>query len=188
MFIDPHVSGSIKCNNLLNICVNCINKLKVIKFYCWLGKQKGLFSAQCRCRSPNSNPTIHSVVWEGKVANHGVSFDTQQAMGYIAKLWAENSKEDKNLITESNKINKLKLLEVNNKFVIRICEKTESIRSKTLAILLLRQNIESNPGPENDTKSNVVVRTYNCNGLGNINKFRRLLIKLKPEVQHGGIA
>ena len=53
--------------------------------------------------------------------------------------------------------------------------------------MLLRQNVESNPGPENNIKSNVVIRTYNCNGLGNINKFRRLLIKLKPEVQHGGI-
>ena len=53
--------------------------------------------------------------------------------------------------------------------------------------MLLRQNVESNPGPENGIKSNVVVRTYNCNGLGNVNKFRRLLIKLKPEVQHGDI-
>ena len=50
------------------------------------------------------------------------------------------------------------------------------------------QNVESNPGPENDIKPNVIIRTYNCNGLGNTNKFRRLLIKLKPEVQHGGIA
>ena len=83
-----------------------MNKFTVTKFYCLLGKQKGLFSARCCCRSPKSNPTIHSVVWKGMVANHGVSLDTQQAMGYIAKLWAENPKEDKNLITESDKINR----------------------------------------------------------------------------------
>ena len=122
VYINPHVNCSKECNNLLNIYVNGINKFTVTKLYCWLGKQKGLFSVQWCC-SPNFNPTMHSVVWEGMVANHGVSFDTQQAMGYIAKIWAENPKEDKNLITESNKIITLKFFEVNNKFVIRICEK-----------------------------------------------------------------
>ena len=33
-------------------------------------------------------------------------YNIQQAMGYIAKVWAENPKEDKNLITVIDKINK----------------------------------------------------------------------------------
>ena len=54
---------------------------------------------------------------------------------------------------------------------IELYEKTKSIRAKTIANMLLRQNVESNPGPENDIKPNVVIRTYNCNGLGNIKKI-----------------
>ena len=93
--INPAERCPIKRNNILNIdvnCINCINWKNIVivnKFYCWLGKQKGLFSAQCCCRSPKSNPTMHSVVWEGMVANHGVSFEPQQAMGYIAKVQAQ---------------------------------------------------------------------------------------------------
>jgi exonuclease III len=125
------------------------------------------------------------------VANHGVLQSIQQAMGYIAKARAENPKEDKNLITESNKITSIESLEEKfEKFVnvIGICEKTKSIRARIIALLLLRQNVESNPGPDKSIKPNVSVRTYNCNGLGNVSKFRRLLIKLRLEVQRGGIA
>ena len=34
----------------------------------------------------------------------------------------------------------------------------------------------------------VLVGSYNCNGLSELTKFRRLLIKLRKEVEHGGIA
>ena len=56
-------------------------------------------------------------------------------------------------------------------------------------MLLLMHGIEPNPGPEGDksNKPNFTVRTYNCNGLGNIDKFRRVLIKAGKEVQKGGI-
>ena len=90
---------------------------------------------------------------------------------FLYNTRAENLEDDKNLITEINKQNKIKIIKVRNKLVIRICEKTKSIRAKTIANLLLRQNVESNPGPENNTAPNVVIRTYNCNGLGNVNKF-----------------
>ena len=33
----------------------------------------------------------------------------------------------------------------------------------------------------------VVIRTYNTNGLGNLDKLRRLLIKARTEVRKGGI-
>ena len=55
-------------------------------------------------------------------------------------------------------------------------------------MLLLMQNVEANPGPNNEVgKSNMAVRTYNFNGLGNTHKFRRLLTKLREEVKQGGI-
>jgi hypothetical protein len=70
-----------------------------------------------------------------------------------------------------------------------IIGKTSSIRNKTIPTLLLRENIEANPGPSNGkVKPNLTLRTFNCNGLGDINKFRRVLTKLRQEVQSGGIA
>ena len=36
-------------------------------------------------------------------------------------------------------------------------------------------------------KSNMSVRTYNCNGLGVIDKFRRILAKIRGETGSGGI-
>ena len=109
------------------------------------------------------------------VANHGVLHNIQQAVGYIAKVRAENPKEDKNLITESNKLTSIESPEENFEIVIRICEKTESIRARIIALMLLRQNVESNPGPDKSIKPNVSVRTYNCNGLGNVSKFRQII-------------
>ena len=52
-------------------------------------------------------------------------------------------------------------------------------------MLLLRQGIESNPGPVNPInpklKTNLAVRTYNCNGLGNTDKFRRIEISMERD-------
>ena len=55
--------------------------------------------------------------------------------------------------------------------------------------LLLIQNVEKNPGPVDVSlpETNFSVRTYNSNGLGEINKLRSLLIKVKSEVKQGGI-
>ena len=57
------------------------------------------------------------------------------------------------------------------------------MNSRTIKSMLLLQGVESNPGP----KSNLAIRTYNCNGLGNTDKCRRILIKVRKEVDHGGI-
>ena len=40
----------------------------------------------------------------------------------------------------------------------------------TVAALLVRQNIERNPG----SKHNVSIRAFNCNGLGNIEKVVKI--------------
>ena len=55
----------------------------------------------------------------------------------------------------------------------------------TIYIFLITQGIEPNPGPEK--KSNLSIRTFNCNGLGNTNKLRRLLTKVRQKVKLGGI-
>jgi exonuclease III len=63
------------------------------------------------------------------------------------------------------------------------------MKHRNILRILILGGIETNPGPSTNVmpKSNLTVRTYNCNGLGNINKFRRLLIKIRDEVKKGGI-
>ena len=44
----------------------------------------------------------------------------------------------------------------------------------TIEIQLIKQGIETNPGPEvkeRHMKPNLMVRRYSCNGLGDIDKF-----------------
>ena len=41
--------------------------------------------------------------------------------------------------------------------------------------------IESNPGPVG-TKVNLTIRSYNCNGLGELSKLTLLLGKLEPNI------
>ena len=59
----------------------------------------------------------------------------------------------------------------------------DRIRALIIDNLLVQQCIEPNPGP----KINLGIQTCNCNGLGNINKLRRLLIKARNEVSKGGL-
>jgi exonuclease III len=54
--------------------------------------------------------------------------------------------------------------------------------SMTIYLMLLSQNLEANPGP-----GKLAVVTYNCNGLGNRSKLKRLLVKLIPMVNNGTI-
>jgi exonuclease III len=53
-----------------------------------------------------------------------------------------------------------------------------------IAMLLLMQNLESNPGP---TATNLSIVTFNCNGLGDQKKLRKLLTKLLPMVERNCI-
>ena len=66
---------------------------------------------------------------------------------------------------------------------------SEAMKRVLISLLLPRQNIETNPGPQAtfEPKCNLSVRTYNCNGLGDTNKFRRILVNVKKEIGHGGI-
>jgi hypothetical protein len=55
--------------------------------------------------------------------------------------------------------------------------------SITIYLLLLCQGVESNPGPPLSTE----ILTYNCNGLGDQKKLRRLLNKVDRKVKRGAI-
>jgi exonuclease III len=55
--------------------------------------------------------------------------------------------------------------------------------SVTIALLLICAGVELNPGP----RRNMEIITYNCNGLGDKIKLRRLLAKVNKKVQNGAI-
>jgi exonuclease III len=57
----------------------------------------------------------------------------------------------------------------------------------TIYLMLLQQTVERNPGPEM-IASKMSVLTYNTNGLRDKQKLKRLLLKVKPLVENGGIA
>ena len=59
----------------------------------------------------------------------------------------------------------------------------EKILSIMILLLLLCQGVESNPGPPGTLE----FLTYNCNGLGDQKKLRRLLNKLDKKVNRGAI-
>jgi len=61
-----------------------------------------------------------------------------------------------------------------------------TILSITIYLTLLKGNIESNPGEKIATTDFGII-SYNCNGLGDQKKLRRLLRKLTTEVEKGKI-
>jgi len=67
-----------------------------------------------------------------------------------------------------------------NKNIVYKCKIMVSL---TIFLTLIRSGIEPNPGPQR----NVEIITYNCNGLGDQNKLRRLLAKSNKKVQNGAI-
>jgi hypothetical protein len=60
------------------------------------------------------------------------------------------------------------------------------ILSLTIDLDLLRQTIEPNPG-EMKTNPDLTIVSYNCNGLGDRSKLKRLMTKLNLIVSNGGI-
>ena len=60
----------------------------------------------------------------------------------------------------------------------------EKMIALVIFLLLLSQGVEGNPGPQN---MNIEIVTYNCNGLGDQRKLRRLLTKLDKKVKNGAI-
>jgi hypothetical protein len=61
------------------------------------------------------------------------------------------------------------------------------ILSMIIYLLLLQYGISPNPGPENFKKANVSFVTYNCGGLMDVKKLRRVLAKVGPLVDKNGI-
>jgi hypothetical protein len=71
----------------------------------------------------------------------------------------------------------------------------KSIRKQTIDKLLVMGNIKINPGPNQDinptqkyslTNSKMDIMTYNCNGMGNFVKRKRILRKASEIVKKGG--
>ena len=68
-----------------------------------------------------------------------------------------------------------------------ICTSSAKMLSLTIYLTLLRENIESNPGMKLSKEDSFAALTYNCNGLGDRKKLKRLVLKLSPIVDKGGI-
>jgi exonuclease III len=51
----------------------------------------------------------------------------------------------------------------------------------------MSQNVKSDPGPPKNETPTLLILTYNCNGLGDPKKLKRLLLKLKVLVNKGAI-
>jgi len=60
--------------------------------------------------------------------------------------------------------------------------KTNKMVALTIAIMLLKQNVEPHPGPNDSSAFSVI--SFNCNGLGDKNKLKRLLRKLVKLVEN----
>ena len=56
-------------------------------------------------------------------------------------------------------------------WIILIQLSTKQIMNFIIRLLLLRQGVEGNPGP-GVTHSNMTLKTYNCNGLGNLDNLQ----------------
>jgi exonuclease III len=57
----------------------------------------------------------------------------------------------------------------------------------TIFLMLISQNVETNPGPPGHDNSSFKIISYNCNGLGNPVKAKRLLNKMDEIVNKNGI-
>ena len=69
-----------------------------------------------------------------------------------------------------------------DKVPFKIFISSSLILSLTIYMLLLQYGISPNPGPENIKKSNLSFITYNCRGLMDVRKLRRVLAKVGPLV------
>ena len=96
------------------------------------------------------------------------------------------------------KISNLGIFPINLVRVRTITEKTKLISDKigistakmislTIFLSLLKQNVESNPGMNMAKNDSFGILTYNCNGLGDKKKLKRLVTKLNPLVNKGCI-
>ena len=106
-------------------------------------------------------------------------------------LWKDRGFLEKVSISQISNfllINVLKNIRVNIEcFVLKAHTSTAKMVSLTIFLMLLMQNIESNPGMNPNNENPVSIITYNCNGLRDNKKLRRLMNKLAPFVNKGGI-
>ena len=102
----------------------------------------------------------------------------------LAKIVRQRTKPKVNSDLD-HKILNLDWIAVINSFAINTKRfiKTNKMISITIALTLLSENVESHPGPIQAPSFSVV--TFNCNGLGDKVKLKRLLVKLNLLVNKG---
>jgi hypothetical protein len=104
---------------------------------------------------------------------------TQPQMKKLVRSRAtDNSDKDHKLKKGVN--NHTEIVLINSIRILKFTSK-KAVLSAIISIVLLMQNLESNPGPTSTTNLSVV--TFNCNGLGDFKKLRKLLTKLHPMVE-----
>ena len=114
----------------------------------------------------------------------------KESKSFLFKL-SVNQREHQNVKSESqmessDNERKQHKYEDNKNHVRTFIVSSAWILAVTIFIKLIRGNVETNPGMGNN-KTNLSVYTYNCNGLGDFRKLRRILTKAKPIVEKGGI-
>ncbi len=129
----------------------------------------------------NSSPES-KVDMDLTIGNELGHVSTQQQLKKLVRSRAtDNSDKDHKLKSHCNNDNETVLTNTirNLQFT-----STSAVMAAIIAMLLLMQNLESNPGP---TATNLSIVTFNCNGLGDQKKLRKLLNKLLPMVERNCI-
>ncbi len=92
------------------------------------------------------------------------------------------------LVSKPSIISKLNLVcQIISNIITNFFISTTIMLSLTIYLALLCQNIESNPGPHRHGATTLSIKTYNCNGLDDPKKLKRLLLKVNVLVNKGCI-
>ncbi len=121
---------------------------------------------RCRLKTINVGKLISQLIKRGK----GAFADHNQKIGTQISLFLSNNLK---VIIKFSKIDKID----------RICRSSKEMLSLTIYQMLLRQNVESNPGMINKKNETITITTFNCNGLRDKNKLKRLILKISPIVK-----
>jgi len=131
----------------------------------WLKHLKKCFSSQLCCDSDWSvvDGDIGKVKCESSVRRRGAWNDPgvrmEQIRFFVISFWG---------------------VEGFSMIGLAIVLSTAMLINLTIKLTLVKQNVERNPGP-------LSIVTYNCNGLGNQTKLKRLIRKVQPMVERGAI-
>jgi exonuclease III len=93
----------------------------------------------------------------------------------------------KNAVGEARKMVQISFSYIDYILSLPSVKSNAEMISLTIYLTLLKQNVESNPGMVKKKLDSFSILTYNCNGLGDRKKLNRLILKVRPIVEKGGI-